>query len=208
MTVTTLPTPLSPSDRAAIAGLYVAAFAPSDLASDLAWLENAPRSHLLAAHDGDTLVGFKWANQRRPHELHSNLGVVAPSHRRRGIARALLRAQHAWAAEQGFARVTTNTYGHFGPMLVLNLAEGFELVGLRRTPRGLKLLLERDLSQPVEPLHPLPTPQVRRLVVQGRDALAAALTVGFEVTGMNDDGFVLTPRTSKGPAIDSQGRSR
>ena len=90
MTITSLPTPLSPSDRAVVAGLYVAAFAPSDLAGDLAWLENAPRSHLLAAHDGDTLVGFKWANQRRPHELHSNLGVVAPSHRRRGIARALL----------------------------------------------------------------------------------------------------------------------
>lgn len=90
------------------------------------------RDHLvLAGYQADTPVAYKIAYRSgNRHEcLYSWLGGVHPHHRRNGLARALLREQHAWARREGFAYVETHTWGDNPGMLILNLQEGFHAVG-------------------------------------------------------------------------------
>jgi GNAT superfamily N-acetyltransferase len=71
---------------------------------------------------------------------------VVPSHRGRGIARALLRRQHDWCRERGFLRVETQTTNAFKPMLILNLSEGFDVTGTAVDDYGeLKIHLRKSL---------------------------------------------------------------
>lgn len=180
--------PLDEATRTALTELYGATFG-GEVASKVAHLEQAIGSRCWLAWDGPLLVGVKWGTERRPGEFHSNLGMVRPSHRRRGIARTLMRQQHAWARQQGYPRVTTNTYPHFLPMLLLDLDEGFEVVGLQGTESGLKLLLERFLGA-----EGVGSPDEAYVggEVRGRIALAAALRAGHRVVGMRwDEGVVL-----------------
>jgi ribosomal protein S18 acetylase RimI-like enzyme len=153
MNIVLAPLPVPPGLRTELVALYTTAF-DGDARATIAHLEQQPGSELLVARVEGRLAGFKWSTHRRPGEVHSNLGVVGPTFRRRGIARALLREQHRRAREAGFAKVTTNTYGHFLPMLLLNLSEGLQVRGVRATDRGLKLLMERDLAAGSPPARP------------------------------------------------------
>ena len=179
--VTCVVPPLSPALREALVPLYLDVFQGDP--DELAHLERQPGSRLWLAWDGPDVVGFKWATVRRPGELYSNLGLVAPTHRRRGIARQLLREQHAWAAANGFRSVSTNTYQHYLPMLLLNLEEGCELVGVHANRRGLKLLLVRDLSTGGPLLPGKPAREAR-----DRHTLAASLRAGHTIVGLRWDG--------------------
>lgn len=67
------------------------------------------RGLLLGAFDGERLVGFKFGYQREPGTLHSWLGGVKDSYRKRGIAQTLLERQEQWAGENGFEFITVNT---------------------------------------------------------------------------------------------------
>jgi len=105
------------------------------------------RPLLLVACRGEEILGFKlgWAESRR--RFYSQLGGVAPAARGQGLARRLLRRQHAWAREQGFERVRTKTSNRWRAMLLLNILEGFEVVGTELHPSdGLKIVLERHLE--------------------------------------------------------------
>ena len=197
MVVERLDPPLSEPLRSDLVALFSEVFGgdPERLSRDVAHLERDRGSVCWIVREGDLLLGFKWATVRRPGALHSNLGLVRPSHRRQGLARALMRAQHAWAEAQGFAAVTSNTYGRFRPMLLLNLEEGFDLTGVQHAERGLKLLLERRLG-PIEPLRDVPIEAPapgRSLEVQGRHALAAAVKRGWSVDGVRrgTDGLLI-----------------
>ena len=61
------------------------------------------------------------------------------SHRGRGIAEALKRAQIAWAAEHGYRRIVTATHDANEPMRRLN-----EKLGYRELPALLDLTLGLD----------------------------------------------------------------
>ena len=67
------------------------------------------RGLLLGAFDGDKIVGFKFGYQREPGTLHSWLGGVGETHRKRGIAQMLLDRQERWARQNGFEFITVNT---------------------------------------------------------------------------------------------------
>lgn len=64
-----------------------------------------PRHHLAVALDSGTVVGFApgvhYVHPDKPPELWINEVGVAPSHRRRGLGRALLRTMFARARELG-----------------------------------------------------------------------------------------------------------
>lgn len=101
---------------------------------------------LWTAVQGGEVVGFKLGYEREAGVFHSTLGAVAPATRGRGIGRALMRAQHAWARERGYARVTTSTMNRFPAMLHLDLSEGFEIVGTTSAPDGqVKIRLCKEL---------------------------------------------------------------
>ncbi|MEZ4317931.1 MAG: GNAT family N-acetyltransferase [Myxococcota bacterium] len=182
--------------RDAVVGLYREVFG-GPVEANVEHLEEGRASTCWLAFDGDLLVGLKWATQRKRGELHSNLGLVRESHRRQGIARALMHAQHTWAREQGYRKVTSTTFRANAPMLLLDLEVGFELVGVQwfegsgaGAPSDLKLLLERDLRAEPAPLAHDPTVNeavqtAPTLEVVGRDALATAVRAGFRVDGLH-----------------------
>ena len=65
---------------------------------------------VLLAFDGERVVGYAALSRMTDDVLGHELTAVARSHRRRGIAGALKRAQIAWAAEHGVLRLVTDTH--------------------------------------------------------------------------------------------------
>jgi GNAT superfamily N-acetyltransferase len=101
----------------------------------------------LLAFDGDTPVGYKLGFLERPHYFESWQGGVLKDYRRQGIARELLRRQHAWCQEQGFRIISTTTNNQNIPMLLLNLQQGFVVVGTIFDRRDhMKVLLQKHLD--------------------------------------------------------------
>ncbi|MCB9672256.1 MAG: GNAT family N-acetyltransferase [Alphaproteobacteria bacterium] len=188
--------PLSPAVREAVEALNVACF--WDRGSEkVDFLEQRPGSTVWLAWDDDELVGLKWGATARPREHHSHHGMVAPSHRRQGIASALMREQHAWAEAAGHRAVTTNTFHAFRPMLLLDLQHGFAVVGVIAHDGDCKLLLERPLGD--VPWPPPAAIEGPGWVANG-EALIAALRDGASIEGVVvADGGVsvrLTPRSA------------
>ncbi|HET7759422.1 MAG TPA: GNAT family N-acetyltransferase [Gaiellaceae bacterium] len=76
------------------------------------WLEHELRDPAVAfvALDGEEVVGYARLHTCGvPHRLEHGLTAVRRSHRRRGLATALKRAQIRWAADHGFRELRTDT---------------------------------------------------------------------------------------------------
>ena len=71
-------------------------------------------------------------------------GAVAPHARRQGIATAMTRRQHARCAEAGYERIRTHTTNARRPMLLLNIKEVFDVIGMSYSGE-LKIVLEKSL---------------------------------------------------------------
>lgn len=100
----------------------------------------------LAWVDG-TLAGYKIGFQDRPFYFESWAGGVAAGFRRRGLATALMEAQHRRCREHGFRIVSTVTEGSNQPMLIANLRSGFEVCGTFLDRRKvLKVMLQKHLD--------------------------------------------------------------
>lgn len=84
---------------------------------------------IISALSGEQLVGFKLGFEKHRNVFQSWIGCVHPDFRRHGIARSLLRRQHEWCAEKGYKTVVTNSRNKFKNMMILNLSEGFSVVG-------------------------------------------------------------------------------
>ncbi len=87
------------------------------------------------ALDGGTPVGYCTLNDFGS-EAHHNLTAVLRSHRRRGIATAMKRAQIAAAKEAGFERLVTESEERNVPMRTLN-----EQLGYKPDPRWSSVLM-------------------------------------------------------------------
>ncbi|WP_375437015.1 GNAT family N-acetyltransferase [uncultured Hymenobacter sp.] len=117
-----------------------------ELAADLAYQQQrSPLQLWLALADGQ-VIGCKLGYERKPAHYYSWLGGVHPGFRGQGIARELLRQQHAWCQQQGYNRIRTQTYNHWRAMLLLNLRAGFDIVGTVQSARGLVIVLEKELA--------------------------------------------------------------
>lgn len=95
-----------------------------------------PNLHGQLARANGTLVGYKLGYERSRGVFYSWLGGVHPDHRRKGIARTLMQRQHATCREAGYKAVLTETKKPWSGMLVLNLLEGFDVVGTHLNDRG------------------------------------------------------------------------
>lgn len=74
-------------------------------------------------------VGYKLGYAHRPQRFYSWLGGVLPTHRRQGVARALLRHQENWCAER-YKAIEVRSQNRYRGMLMLLLSEGYEVQGL------------------------------------------------------------------------------
>lgn len=72
--------------------------------------EAQAEGRLWVALDGDTPVGFALVETLSPRRAHLEEIDVLPSHGRRGIGAALVRAACDWAARAGFEEVTLTTF--------------------------------------------------------------------------------------------------
>jgi putative acetyltransferase len=94
-----------------------------------------PDAAVYVAEDGETIVArLSLARDIHPASAHvADLGLmVAASHRRRGVGRALLRQATVWAKSVGVAKLELHVFPWNAPALALYETFGFEREGLRR----------------------------------------------------------------------------
>jgi mycothiol synthase len=94
------------------------------------WLERENDSSPVAfvALDGDAVVGYARLCRLSAKRLENGLTAVRHSHRRRGLALALKRAQIAWAAEHGYSEILTSTVAGNDAMRGVNERLGYRPV--------------------------------------------------------------------------------
>jgi len=98
-------------------------------------LKRYPHAAVYVAEDGGHLVGrLSLARDNHPSSHHvADLGLmIASSHRRRGIGRALLEQAAAWARDAGVHKLELHVFPWNEPAIALYEAFGFEREGLRR----------------------------------------------------------------------------
>jgi predicted GNAT superfamily acetyltransferase len=100
---------------------------------------------LLGVVDG-RVVGYKVGYEERTNRFYSWLGGVHPEYRNRGIASELMRRQHEWCEQQGYAVIRTHTKNKWRNMLILNIQHGFDIIGTYTDGKGEpKIILEKRL---------------------------------------------------------------
>jgi GNAT superfamily N-acetyltransferase len=115
--------------------------APLDPGSFTDWLAEIEAEPLnLVALDGGHVVGYAGLEVRNGPAgiLGNGMTAVLRTHRGRGVAEALKRAQIAWAAEHGYRQITTSTHAANGAMQRVN-----EKLGYRELPALL------DVTRPL-----------------------------------------------------------
>ena len=105
----------------------------------------SPDAAVFVAEAEGRIVGrLSLARDTHPASPHvADLGLmVAESHRRRGIGRALLQRAVEWAEEAGIAKLELHVFPHNEPAIRLYEEFGFEREGLRRAHyrRGAELV--------------------------------------------------------------------
>ncbi|MFN7728952.1 MAG: GNAT family N-acetyltransferase [Bdellovibrio sp.] len=100
---------------------------------------------LLTAFVEEKPVGFKLGYAQDRDEFYSWLGGVHPDFQRVGIASKMALQQQTWCKAQGYKKIRTKTESPHRAMLMLNLRQGFEVIGTQQSGEHLKILLEKKL---------------------------------------------------------------
>ncbi len=103
---------------------------------------------IAAADSGPRPVGYKCGFELDAGRFYSWIGGVLPEYRNQGIAKELMKRQHAHCKKMGFSKVQTKTLNKFKNMLILNLKYGFEITDTYRGEDGdLRIVLEKNIKE-------------------------------------------------------------
>ena len=86
---------------------------------------------MLVAMVEDRHVGFIIGFELMPTTFFSWLCGVLPDFRRNSICTQLIRAQHAWAQDNGYQMIRFECNNQHRPMLHVAITESYDLVGIR-----------------------------------------------------------------------------
>ena len=93
------------------------------------------------------VIGFKIGYALDETTFYSWLGGVSSHYRSYGVASELMKQQHTNLKEMGYEIVQTKTMNKWRNMLLLNIRNGFDIVGTETDERGeLKIILEKKLA--------------------------------------------------------------
>ncbi len=107
---------------------------------------------ILLARVGGEPVGFKIGYRENRYTFYSAKGGVLTTHRRQGVARAMLHEMMARARQRGYTRFAFDTFPNMHPgMTILGLTEGFRVMKADYNPvyRDYRLRFERKLGRDV-----------------------------------------------------------
>lgn len=102
---------------------------------------------LISAFDDQKFVAFKLGYQLNRKTFYSWLGAIHPEYRGIGLGKEFMTFQHAWCRENGYEVVETKTMNSWPAMLVLNIQNGFEIIGIEKNSSGNeKILMRKTLN--------------------------------------------------------------
>nr|WP_093060781.1 GNAT family N-acetyltransferase [Psychrobacillus sp. OK028] len=105
-----------------------------------------PRLLCITATSGAKVIGYKIGYALDNDKFYSWLGGVDTNFRKFGVGSTLMEKQHQYLKEQGYSVVQTKTMNKWRSMLVLNIKNGFDVIGTYTDKKGLhKIILEKDL---------------------------------------------------------------
>jgi len=105
----------------------------------------------LCAFHEERVVGFKVGHEDTSEEFYSWIGGAHPFYRKRGIASKFMEMQHRILKERGYKAVFTKTKNKWRHMLLLNLRNGFGVIGtLYRFEGGAEDNFEKVLLKEVK----------------------------------------------------------
>ncbi|WP_436374830.1 GNAT family N-acetyltransferase [Cytobacillus sp. BC1816] len=109
-------------------------------------MKSKPQLLVLAAVDGEKVIGYKMGYAIDEVTFYSWLGGVAPDNRKNGVASMLMEKQHEYLKETGYKVVRTKTMNIWRSMLILNIKHGFDVIETYTDVKGLhKIVLEKRL---------------------------------------------------------------
>ena len=125
---------ITDADIASLEELFSACFR-QDVSDDFPRLLRE-KHHLMVmfAKDGDKVVAYKVGYAQHHHTFFSWLGGVHPKYQGKGIAKELLHRQLEWCTEHDYVHVVTEVRNIWRPQLILNLKEGFDVIGTHLDP--------------------------------------------------------------------------
>jgi len=104
------------------------------------------RSMLVVAYKDSQVLGFKLGYEDGLSTFYSWTGAVDESARRHGVGKSLMEKQHEWCQSSGYKKIVTKTKNRWRDMIILNLRQGFEIIGTYTDGHGeAKLILEKKL---------------------------------------------------------------
>lgn len=98
------------------------------------------------AMDDAKVIGYKIGYEQKDDSFYSWLGGVDETYRNYGIASKLMEKQHQFLREHGYKIVQTKTKNKWRNMLILNIKNGFDVIGTYTDEKGEpKIILEKKL---------------------------------------------------------------
>lgn len=92
------------------------------------------------------VIGYKIGYEQKDDTFYSWLGGVDKTYRNYGIASKLMEKQHQFLRERGYKVVQTKTKNKWRNMLILNIKNGFDVIGTYTDEKGEpKIILEKRL---------------------------------------------------------------
>ena len=106
------------------------------------------KSLVIAAYISDHPVGYLVGYDRfNDGSFYCWMAGVNPAYRRKGVLKALMGYQEAWARAQGYNKIKIKTRNRLREMLVYLVTDGFSFVEVVQHPdiKDNRILLEKEL---------------------------------------------------------------